>query len=71
MVKSQDYLQFSDSEIQKFQFYYYKHFGEKISKEEAIERGSDLVIFLRTIIFDSNLLENARKEREQKMKRTC
>jgi len=39
----------TDQQINKFQTLYYKHFGEKISKEEAYEKGMRLVNLVKVI----------------------
>jgi len=44
----------SDQQITKFQTLYYEHFGEKISKEEAYEKGMKLVNLVKVVCGPDN-----------------
>ena len=44
----------TEKQITKFQALYYNHFGEKISKEEAYDKGEKLVELMRVICRPNN-----------------
>ena len=49
----------TDRQITKFQTLYYNHFGEKINKEEALEKGTRLVSLMSVLL--SNKTNNYEK----------
>ncbi len=42
-------MQLSDKKIEEFQELYLKHFGKKISRKEANEKGNNLILFIELI----------------------
>lgn len=42
-------MQLSDKKIEEFQQLYLKHFGQKISREEANERGNNLIRLIELV----------------------
>ena len=42
-------MQLSDKKILEFQKLYQKHFGQKISQEEANEKGTNLIRFIELV----------------------
>jgi len=42
-------MKIEDKQIEKFQDLYKKHFGEEISKEDALDRGARLVRLIEEI----------------------
>ena len=48
-IYSEGWLMLTDTQIQKFQALYQERFGEEISREEAIERGTRLIQLVRLV----------------------
>jgi hypothetical protein len=45
-------MKMNDEQITNFQKLYQKRFGEKISRSEALKRGTDLVRLVETTLYE-------------------
>ena len=58
----------SDEQIKKFQILYKKHFGKEISREEAYEKGANLIRLVELIY--KPMTEDEYKQVQKRQKET-
>jgi len=58
----------SDEQIRKFQMLYKKHFGKEISREEAYEKGANLIRLVELIY--KPMTEDEYKQVQKRQKET-
>lgn len=61
-MASKSLKELSEEQLLEFIQLYKKHYYEDLSMAEAREKGMDLIIFLNTLIFESDFLTNAKKD---------